>query len=97
MNRFWVITILTLSINASLGCKKPNEAFVLNKSIKFNGINLTATKQQLEQKNINLNTITLMPFGFLQNLNAPNIQFNEKLQLRAKIPVEALLKQLYAN
>lgn len=86
MNKFWAIIILAISVKASLGCKKSNEAFVHKNNTKFNGISLTATKQQLKQKNIlhitnvNANAVALMPFGFLQNLNTPNIRYNEKWQ-----------------
>ena len=54
--------------------------------LKYNGLSLVASRDSLKiehilpLKNVNANTIALMPFAFLEDLKSPELHFNNKRQ-----------------
>ncbi|SFB87040.1 hypothetical protein SAMN04487907_101980 [Zunongwangia mangrovi] len=54
--------------------------------LKYNGSSLVASRDSLKiehilpLKNVNANTVALMPFAFLQDLNSPELHFNHERQ-----------------
>jgi hypothetical protein len=54
---------------------------------KINGVSLVASREAINISNIkpilnvNANTVAVMPFAFMENLQSPNLKFNRGVQL----------------
>lgn len=69
-------------LSTVFGCTSQSVDPFLGQNSKINGVSFVANKSPLSRENtlavtnINANYVTLMPFGFVEKINNPNLRFN---------------------
>ena len=86
-NRFINIYLLLFVVLFSLlGCSPQTSVLNLKTNDKIDGVSLVASKKSLTQENIdpvkevNADYVAIMPFGFIEDINNPIINFNSTHQ-----------------
>ena len=87
MKKIYFHTFILISITLfTLGCTSQAIEPVTENKVKIGGVSLVASNTSLLEShitpvtNINANYVALMPFGFIQDLNDPVVQFNSDKQ-----------------